>query len=190
MTTFLAYIDARPFLFVAGLPLFILLAILVCRLTRVKLHKIWVAAISSIVFTGLFLFFLTGYGPYVYQTEMREYRMTWEIQQPPSNSRISQSSVILSFADFPGHFINHYSDELAQHLEATGKDEVTVEFEVTLHYGKVAAYSAVEAEGLNGWQFDPEGTSGGGVKGEPENRPGTDVSSVAECSNRRRTCSP
>ena len=161
----LSYIDVRPYLFLAGLPIFVLLVILVCRLAGVKLRKIWVGGIASLIFTGLFVFLLTGFGPFVAQEEIREYRMTWAIQPPPTGSKITQSKVVLTFVEFPAHFIYHYSDDLAQHLRTGGKEEVEVTFEVTSDYGKVRGFSEVEIAGLKGWKHDPEGFGGGGVTG-------------------------
>ena len=37
--------------------------------------------------------FLTGYGPFVDQTEIRKYDMSWEIQPPPADSRITHPKV-------------------------------------------------------------------------------------------------
>ncbi len=169
--TILAYIDIRPFLFLGGLPVFILLVILVCRLAGVKLRRTWVGVIASLVFTGLFTIFLTGFGPFVSQKESREYRMTWDIQRPPSGSKITQSKVTLTFVDFPTHSIYLYSDELAQHLRTGGPKEVTVVFDVTSDYGKVRGYSEREIAGLKGWQIDPEGQGGAGAVGDSEHSP-------------------
>ena len=163
----LAYIEIRPFLFLGGLPVFVLLAILVCRLARAKVSKGKAAVISSLVFTGLFIFFLSGYGPFVDQQEIREYRMTWEIKPPPSG-KASQSEVVLSYVDFPGNSISQYSDDLAQHLRGIGKEQVAVVFEVTSDYGKVRGYNAVEIAGLKTWRSEG---SGGGSNGDPKNSP-------------------
>ena len=73
------------------------LVILVCRLAGVKLARIWVVGIASLVFTGLFLFFLTGFGPFVDRKEIREYRMAWTIQPPASKPSPRWSSHSLSF---------------------------------------------------------------------------------------------
>ena len=165
--TILAYVEVRPILFLAGLSFFILLAFLVCRLTRATVSKGKVVVISSLLFTGLFVFFLTGYGPFINQKETRNYRMSWEIQ-PPRSDKVTQPEVVLSFVDFPGNYIRHYSDELARHLRAGVKEEVNVVFRVTSDYGKVRGYHAVEIAGLMGWRS--EGSSGG-TWGDPEKSP-------------------
>jgi predicted PurR-regulated permease PerM len=165
--TFLAYIDVRPFLFLAGLPIFILLTLLVCWLVRAKVNKGKAALISSLVFSGLFAFFLTGFGPFVNQTEIREYVMTWEIKPPPSDGT-KGSEVVLSFVDFPGHYIGQYSDELAEHLRANGKEQVKVVFDVTSDYGRVRGLSETEIAGLTSWH-----SNGGyaGTRGTPSKSP-------------------
>ena len=110
--TVLAYIDIRPLLFLAGLPIFILFTILGCRVMRSTVGKGKAAFIAAVVFAGLFGFFLTGFGPFVDQIATREYMMTWEIKPPPTHGT-QESEVILSFVDFPNHYIGRYSDQLA-----------------------------------------------------------------------------
>lgn len=165
--TLLAYIDLRPLLFLAGLPIFILFTILGCRMTRSTIGKGKAACISSVVFTGLFGFFLTGLGPFVDQISAREYVMTWEIKPPPTHGT-QESEVILSFADFPNCFIGEYSDALAEHLRANEEEQVKVVFEVITDYGKVRGFSVTEIAGLKSWRSD-----GGfaGSKGEPSESP-------------------
>jgi hypothetical protein len=165
--TFLAYVDVRPFLFLAGLPIFILLTILGRRLARAKVSKGKAALISSMVFTGLFAFFLTGFGPFVDQPEIREYMVTWEIK-PPASDGMGESEVVLSFVDYPDHYIGEYSDELAEHLRANGKKQVKVVFRVRSDYGKVRGFSATEIAGLKSWRSE-----GGfaGSRGAPSESP-------------------
>ena len=165
--TILSYIDVRPFVFLAGLPVFILLAIWGCRLAKARVSKWRTALISSLIFTGLFTLFLTGVGPFVNQTAIREHRMTWEIKPPPPDGT-KGAEVVLSFVEFPGHFIGHYSDELAEHLRAGGEKEVTVVFEVTSDYGKVRGYNETEIAGLKNWRSD---WGYGRVQGTPTRSP-------------------
>lgn len=165
--TALAYIDVRPFLFLAGLPLFILLPLLVCRMARAKAKKVKVALIASLVFTGLFAIFLTGFGPFVDQKETREYSMTWEVK-PASSDEMKEPEVILSFVDFPGHFIGEHSHELAGHLRAKGEAEVKVGFEVTSDYGKVRGFHATEIAGLKSWRSE---WGHAGAIGSPDKSP-------------------
>ena len=79
--------------------------------------------------------------------------MRWEINPDPSD-RIRESEVILSFVDFPGHYIGEYSDELAAYLRDKGNPEVKVVFEVTSDYGKVRGVHEAEIAGLHDWKSE------------------------------------
>jgi hypothetical protein len=151
--TLLAYIDVRPFLFIGGLPLFIGLFLLICWLAKTRFKKANVALISAILFTGLFTFFLTGFGPFIDQKETREYTMNWEIKSAPTNG-MKQSEIVLSFVDFPGHYIGEYSNQLAVYLRDKGEQPVKVVFEVTSDYGKVRGFHEIEIAGLHGWETE------------------------------------
>ena len=159
--TLLAYIDVRPFLFIGGLLLFIGLFLLVCWLAKTGFKKWKVALFSALIFTALFTFLLTGVGPFVDQKETREYWMTWEIQQTPSNG-MKESEVVLSFVDFPGYYIGEYSDELVAHLREKGNRNVKVVFEVTSDCGQVRGFHETEIAGLREWKsvWGYAGTSG------------------------------
>ena len=151
--TLFAYIDVRPFLFLAGLPLFIGAIFLACRLAKAKFKKGTLVLLSSLLFTVLFTFFLTAFGPFVDQTEIREYQMTWEIKPAPSNG-MKEAEIVLSFVEHPGHFIGEYSDSLAAHLREKGDREVKVVFEVTSDYGKVRGFHEIEIGGLRDWNSE------------------------------------
>jgi hypothetical protein len=149
----LGYIDVRPFLFVGGLPLFIGLSLLICWLAKTKFKKANVALISALLFTGLFTFLLTGVGPFIDQKEIREYMMTWEIKAGSTNG-MKQSEIVLSFVDFPGHYIGEYSNELAAYLRDKGEQPVKVVFEVTSDFGKVRGFHEIEIAGLHEWESE------------------------------------
>lgn len=166
---FLGYIDARPFLFIGGLPFFIGLALLICRLAKTKFKRAHVVLLSSLLFTGLFTLLLTGIGPFMDQEETREYMMTWEIKPSASNGT-KQSEVVLSFVDFPGHYIGQYSNELAAHLRDKGEQPVKVAFEVTSDYGKVRGYRETEIAGLREWG-GAKNKGYGGSRGSPRRSP-------------------
>ena len=148
----LGYIDVRPFLFVGGLPLFIGLSLFICWQTKTKFKKANVALISALLFTGLFTLLWTGIGPFIDEKETREYMMTWEIKEDPTNG-MKQSEIVLSF-DFPGHFIGEYSNELAAYLSDKGEQPVKVVFEVTSDYGKVRGFLETEIAGLHEWESE------------------------------------
>lgn len=149
--TLLAYVDVRPFLFVVGLPLFVALCLLVCWWAGARFKKSNVVLISSLVFSGIFLFALTGLGPFVDRKEIREHWMAWEIRPTPSQG-MKEPEVVLSFVDFPGHFLGEYSAELANHLIDHGEQPVKVIFAVTSDYGRVRGFRVVEIAGLREWK--------------------------------------
>ena len=151
--TLLAYIDVRPFLFIGGLPLIIGIALLVCWLAKVRIKKGTVALVSALVFVLLFTLFATGIAPFVDQKETREYMMTCEIEPRPSKG-MKQSEIVLTFVDFPGHYIGEYSDELAAHLRDKAGLAVKVVFEVTSDYGKVRGFHETEIGGLSDWESE------------------------------------
>lgn len=167
MMTLLAYFDLRPLLFLVGLPLFLGLSFLVCKLARAKPSKGKIFLSSTLLITALFTLFLTGFGPFVDQEETREYLMKWEVKTSPSNEK-RESEIVLSFVDFPGHYIGEYSDELAAHLQEEGDREVTVVFEVTSDYGKVRGFNATEIGGLREWKSE---WGYAGSSGSPEESP-------------------
>ncbi len=145
--------DIRPFLFVIGLPLFIALSLLVAWATRRKFKARQVALFATLLFTGLFTFFLTGFGPLVDRKETREYPMTWQINAIPSTAR-KEAEVVLSFVDFPGYEIGEFSNELAAYLRQRGEQPVKVVFEVTIDYRKVRGFHAIEVAGLRSWRSE------------------------------------
>ena len=49
--------------------------------------------------------------------------MNWNIKPSPLNG-VQQSEIVLSFADFPGHYIGEYSDKLAAHLRDKSEQPV------------------------------------------------------------------
>jgi hypothetical protein len=106
----LAYFDIRPFLFVGGLPLFIGIVLLARWMLGLKWKKGKVSLNSSLVFTALFALFLTGFGPFVDQKEIKEFEMTWTIAPTPSNG-MKEAEVILKFAEFPQYSVGSYSDK-------------------------------------------------------------------------------
>ena len=150
----IAYIDVRPFIFLVGLPLFISIALLVCWIAKANVSKSIVAIISSVLFTLLFTVLLTSVGPFVDQKDTRSYLMTWEVIENP-DLRTHRSEVLLTFVDYPDHYIGEYSDELAAHLQTIQRDQVEVVFHVTSDYGIVRGFNPSEIAGLTSW--DSEG---------------------------------
>lgn len=163
----LAYIDLRPALFIGGLPLFIGLCLLLFRLAKTESRKGNVVIASGMLFTALFTFFLTGVGPFIGQEETREYMMTWDIKPSPSGET-KESEVVLSFVDFPGHYIGVYSEELATYLRDKGDPRAKAVLLVTSDYGRVRGFHETEIAGLREWK-----SAGGyaGTAGSPSRSP-------------------
>ncbi|MDB4737857.1 hypothetical protein OAF75_03365 [Verrucomicrobiales bacterium] len=168
----LAWIDTRPFLFVLGIPIVILLTFLGCAIVKSRVRRWKASAGTLILYVLLFAFFL--YGPFIGQTKTREYMMSWEIKPPHLHGEANQGTqikvpeVIFSFIEFPEHFIGYHSIELADHLKTNGKDEVKALIEITSDYGKVRGYSVLEIVGAKSW---PNEGIFGGSSGSPQRSP-------------------
>jgi len=163
----LAYVDVRPILFILGVFLLLIGASIYClvKKKRGKFGKIF--GLSFCLYTALFTFFLTEIGPFIGQRNTREFMMTWKLVEE-ENSNYDQPHVRLEYKDFPGNRIGHYSQELLDHLEAQGTDEIKAVFSTVADYGKVRGYSALSIAGLREWS---EEWSYGGTSGSPISSP-------------------
>lgn len=146
-----AYIDIRPFIFLAGLPVFIATGLLAAWVLRLRWGAAVVSLGSAAVFVVLFFGLLTGLGPFVDQNELRTYQMTWRVETLVE-SGLEHEVVTLRFVDFPDHAIVEYSRDLAEHLRRHGEAEVAVVFSVTSDYGRVRGYWCEEVAGLTRWR--------------------------------------
>ena len=163
----LAYVDVRPILFILGVLVLLIGTSIYCRVRkkRGKFGKIF--GLIFCVYTALFTFFLTEIGPFIGQRDTREFIMTWKLVEE-ENSNYDQPHVRLEYKNFPGHRIGHYSQELLDHLEAQGTDEIKAVFSTVADYGKVRGYSALSIAGLREWS---EEWSYGGTSGSPISSP-------------------
>ena len=162
---YLAYIDVRPFLYLGGLALALLLGLLFSVVVLEGARKGRVAVAATAVWTALFTLFLTEYGPFVGQVAVIEHRLTWT-----KGAEVPGSTVVveLSFTDHPGHHLWEPSAELAAHLEALGESTVLGRFRVTRDYGRVRGYDLFEVAGLRGWASKG---AAGGTRGDPASSP-------------------
>lgn len=149
----LSYIDLRPLLFAGGLPVFVLLAVLISRLVRVKTHSAWVATLAGLAFTVMFIFFLTEYGPFLGIRQTRLVQMHWEIK-PGLQEGFKEPEVVLHFQDYPGCYVGEHSRELAEHLRAGSAALIQVEMEITYDYGKPRGFRMTQIDGLRGWKSE------------------------------------
>ena len=162
----LAYFETRPYIFVGLFPIFLLLIMALYKVMKFNLSFRQVAPYTVIAYIVLFTFFLTGFGPFFNQQSYREYPMKWEVKEFASIKK--EQEVILSFLDFPGHYIGEYSDELAKHLVQNKQDQVRVVFSVTSSYGQVRGFNPVEVAGLRNWKSE---WAYAGTKGSPSRSP-------------------
>ena len=65
-----------------------------------------------------------------------EYEMTWSTLSEPDH-------IILSFSEFPNHYVDLTSAELRDYLDSLPGSDVTVEFEVTTRLGCLERIKAV-----------------------------------------------
>jgi len=163
----LAYVDVTPILFILGVLVLLLVVYIFCRIKKKKDKFRKIFGLSFCAYVGLFTFFLTEIGPFVGQRDTREFIMTWKLVEE-ENSYYDQPHVRLEYKDFPGHRIGHYSQELLDHLEAQGTNEIEVIFSTVSDYGNVRGYSAESIAGLREWSRE---WSYGGTSGSPTSSP-------------------
>ena len=163
----LAYVDVRPILFILGVLVLLLGVYIFCRIKKKKDKFRKIFGLSFCAYVGLFTFFLTEISPFVGQRDTREFIMTWKLVEE-ENSNYDQPHVRLEYQDFPGHRIGHYSQELLDHLEAQGTNEIEVIFSTVSDYGNVRGYSAEIIAGLREWSSE---WSYGGTSGSPTSSP-------------------
>ena len=60
--------------------------------------------------------------------KVSKFTMTWKIDHDQRNN--GQSLVVFEFVEFPGHGIGHYSNDLVEHLEKQGNEEIIVVLEI------------------------------------------------------------
>ena len=139
---------------------------------------------------GLFILLATGWGPFVYQKEVRTMPMQWQIgeESPTEAGRISMEGmaeenasdpqIILQFVSHPNHRLNMFSKDLASHLQALEQDTISVTFEITRDYGRMRGFSTLDIAGLKQWDTSQSfyEVSGGGTD-ESENSDPWDPSS-------------
>ena len=81
--------------------------------------------------------------------ETKEYAMTWKVDRDQNNK--GHNLVEFEFVDFPGHVIGHYSNDLINHLEEKGEQQVVVEIEITRNvFGELIGHSESDIAGYDG----------------------------------------
>lgn len=163
----LAYFDARPFLYLAGVPVALLLAWLAWALLGLRLRRggllAWLLS-GFVAYTLLFALLLAG--PFVGRESLETFEMTWSVAQAaPAVS--APDEVTLTFVAHPDHQLIQRSDPLAEHLALGGREVVSATFRVTRDYGRMRGFRMVEVDGLR--DFASSGSTyriqGGGEDG-------------------------
>ena len=101
------------------------------------------------------------------QTDVKHrvsYQMIWRYSDP-STEASSSRHIILTFADYPHHFIEMDSPDVGSYLKSVGTDRVEVIFEITCDFGRVRSYTAVQIGELTNWRS--HSGSGGGYPHTP-----------------------
>jgi hypothetical protein len=142
-----AYIDVRPICFVIGLPIALLVGALIGQFAlRQKTGAVIV--LSGLIYTAIFWFALCG--PFVDVERQLTFPMTWKIEPPGLEGR-KESTVILTFRDFPNHFVGVASDEVASYLRHRDLSVVDVTFAVTTDWGHTRGFHEVRIGELARW---------------------------------------
>ena len=98
--------------------------------------------------------------------KVSKFTMTWKIDHDQRNN--GQSLVEFEFVEFPGHGIGHYSNDLVEHFEKQGNEEIIVVLEITRNLFGDVSYSEVEIDGLKKWFSS---FSYGAISGDPLGSP-------------------
>ena len=161
----LAYINTKPFVFLAGALLVAVCALSLRQRSGCRWSRLQVAAAAELVFVAAFVVFWTELGPFVGQRERVGHRLAWTIEAAGPGE---EPMVELTFVEHPGHVLLIASRELAEHREALEGGEALGTFLVTSDYGRVRGYHLEAIGGLSGWA---EASSAGGTRGEPRTSP-------------------
>jgi hypothetical protein len=167
----LAYFDLRPFWFLGGMLVVVLLALGLRSWLGPRWSRGRAVAVAMLVYTTAFGLFLTEYGPFVGRKLRKEFRMSWRVEPVVSEGvpqGFKQPGVRLEFVDFPGHVAVILSNDLLDHLQRQPTGPVPVVFEVTYDYGRPRGYREIEIAGLREWNSE---FSWGGTVGNPERSP-------------------
>ena len=161
----LAYINTKPYVFLAGALLVAVCVLSLRQRSGWRWSRLEVVAAAELAFVAAFAVFWTEVGPFVGQRTRVEHRLAWSIETAGPGE---EPMVELRFIEHPGHFLQITSQELASHLQAIEAGEAVGTFRVTSDYGEIRSYLFEEIAGLSGWS---ETSSAGGTRGEPRTSP-------------------
>src|SRR5215470_3302833 len=123
--------DLRPILFVAAMPILLILAWLIRRFKIPGKSYASIFGGTFLVFIALFWFFLAG--PFIGKTVYKTFPMNWRIvtdSAEESTAFAGETHVVLNFVADPNKGIAYYSSEIADFLRSNGKNPVYVTFKI------------------------------------------------------------
>jgi hypothetical protein len=145
----LGYIDARPFLYLGGVPLALVVAWIIARTARRRFATPGFLVSTLAIYTSLFVFIFAG--PFVGRESTETFDMTWKIAETPSDGQ-REAEVILTFVKHPSYGVGEYSDELAGYLQENNETVVPVSFRVTRDFGHVRGFHVTKVGNLTKWK--------------------------------------
>ena len=141
--------DLRPILFLAAMPVLLILAWLIRRFKFPATSYASIIGVTFLAFVVLFWFFLAG--PFIGKTIYKTFPMNWSIvtqSAEESAAFAGETNVTLNFVADPNQGVGYYSSEIADSLRKNGKNPVDVTFEITADYGKVRGFDAMRIDNL------------------------------------------
>lgn len=144
----LVYLEVGYFL----VPIVLLGAVLAAALTRAHWQSARspLAAMGAVILTYAVVTAL-AWNVLLGQEIERTFTMRWESRGRDNGHRATE--VVLSFVDYPGHYIGEYSDDLYAYLAARQENPVAVTFLVTRDLGWCTrGFHATQVGTLQAWK--------------------------------------
>ena len=145
----LAYIDTRPFLYLVGVPIALLVGWFVAQAFRQRFASPGFLSSTFAIYTVLFLFIFAG--PFVGRKSIETFDMTWTIAETPSQGQ-KEAEVIFTFVEHPNYTVGEFSDELANYLREKDEKVVPVSFDITRDFGRVRGFHMTQVANLTHWK--------------------------------------
>lgn len=145
----LAYVETRPFLFIGGVPIALLIAWIVAQAAGRRFASPRFLVSTCAIYTALFVFVFAG--PFVGRESNETFDMNWRVAETPSQGQ-NEAEVILIFVEHPNYSVGEFSNELAGYLQKKDESVVPVTFGVTRDFGRVRGFHLVKVGDLTGWK--------------------------------------
>src|SRR6266853_4954780 len=136
--------DLRPILFLAAVPVLLILAWVIRRFKSPDNSYAAIFGATFLAFSVLFWFFMAG--PFIGRTTYKTFPMNWSIvthSAEESAALPGETNVTLNFVADPNQGVGYYSFEIADYLRKNAKNPVDVTFEMTTDYGKMRGFDAM-----------------------------------------------